>query len=220
MAGYSLSSVDWSKFQTMIMKPSQRQLTTLAQLALKARAIFRSYFAKNDPVLRWPEELKALTQIVAARLSQPDWYSDISDAGKSVWERTIHDACGHRSAGIGMRLEHDGFYWDAIDFLRGQFGIPVNGYDPKRALSDFGTRPFRFPSEFFKKRRKFGDWCPHHSMHSPEEVQRLLKELQSLAVAVKNSRDAAVQEQYEDDLMPTIKRVAEEGTALLVWVDT
>jgi len=64
------------------------------------------------------------------------------------------------------------------------------------------------------------DWEPMHSMHTPDEVQKMLDELRSLETPMRKTKKKDVRQQYEEDLMPAIAAVAEEGRMLFVQVDT
>ncbi len=64
------------------------------------------------------------------------------------------------------------------------------------------------------------DWSPMHSMHTPDEVQQMRGELESVAPAMKATKNQDARQQYADDLMPAIERVARDGRMLFIQVDT
>jgi hypothetical protein len=59
-----------------------------------------------------------------------------------------------------------------------------------------------------------------HSMHPPDEVQRMLAELRSVAPALEAARDADVRQQFTEELLPAVERVATDGRLLFIQVDT
>src|SRR5262245_25906106 len=60
------------------------------------------------------------------------------------------------------------------------------------------------------------DWSPMHSMHPPEEVQKMWAELQSAGPAIKAAKHKDAWEDYESELMPAIERVARDGRMLFI----
>ena len=142
MAGYFIYSLDWAKFCGLVERPTQRQLTLLANELAEGLEDLEGEFEDGDPVLQWPRDPKALTLVVAQRLALPDWYGDLSRWGKELWERTIDVACMNRGLGVGLRVDGEGVYWEVIDIARRQLGVRP-GAVSEVALSAFGTIPFR-----------------------------------------------------------------------------
>jgi hypothetical protein len=64
------------------------------------------------------------------------------------------------------------------------------------------------------------DWFPMHSMHAPDEVQKMLSELKSIEAIMIKSKKKDVLQQYQEDLLPAIERVANDGRMLFVQVNT
>lgn len=64
------------------------------------------------------------------------------------------------------------------------------------------------------------DWSPMHSMHTPEEVHKILAELKSVEPAFKATKKKAARTQYHNDLMPALEKIANEGRVLFIQVDT
>jgi hypothetical protein len=64
------------------------------------------------------------------------------------------------------------------------------------------------------------DWQPMHSMHTPDEVRKMLAELQSVESAMQKAKKKDVRRQYEEDLLPAISSIAEDGRMLFIQVDT
>lgn len=218
MAGFIIYSLDWPKFQQMVEGPSPQQLTLLAKELAAEREELDGEFDDGDPILDWPEDAKSLVSIVAKRLAMPDWYGDLSRAGKDLWEQTIYGACMNcKKLGLGFRVDSDGVYWDLLQVARDALHVPPNQVTSV-ALSAFGNRPFRYHPPA-KRVTRFDDWSPTHSMHPPEEVQKMLAELKSVEAAIVASNDE-VRRQYEEELLPSVAKVAKDGRLLFIGVDT
>jgi hypothetical protein len=63
------------------------------------------------------------------------------------------------------------------------------------------------------------EWQAMHSMHAPDEVQKMLAELRSVESAIQKAK-RNVRQQYEEELLPAITSVADEGRMLFIQVDT
>jgi hypothetical protein len=126
---------------------------------------------------------------------------------------------------LDLRGESDGIYWDVIDVAHDHFGIRDGAIDDTM-LSRFGHCPYAYepplmPSGFIA-RWKFArsePWRATHSMHPPEDVRKLAAELKAARSAYENA-DGGMLAEYEEELLPVIERVANEGRMLLVDVDT
>jgi hypothetical protein len=59
-----------------------------------------------------------------------------------------------------------------------------------------------------------------HSMHPPDEVQRMLAELRSAAPVVEAARNAELRFGFKEELLPAVEEVAADGRLLFVQVDT
>ena len=66
----------------------------------------------------------------------------------------------------------------------------------------------------------FDIWTPMHSMHTADETRLMLDELKSIEPALKASKKKGVRQQYEDDLLPALQRVATDRRMLFVQVGT
>ncbi|MCI0638759.1 MAG: hypothetical protein L0Y72_03210 [Gemmataceae bacterium] len=144
MAGYIIYSLDWPKFRDMVERPTQQQLTLLARVLAEERENLDGEFEDADPILEWPSDPESLAPVVAKRLALPDWYGDLSRAGKQLWEGTVFSACMNcTKLGLDFRVDNDGVYWDVIEVGWKHLGVvPYTITDV--ALSAFGTRPFRY----------------------------------------------------------------------------
>ena len=181
-AGYIIYSLDADKFRALIEHPTKEQLAELGVLMQGGLEEWDGEFDDGDPVAEWPRDSKALAPIAAKRLAQSDWYADLSQAGKSLWEGVVFGACmNNDSIDVGFRVDDDGIYWDVIEIAWKHLGVPT-GVINDTTLSTFGTRPFRyFPVPKAKKKSWFSfgsgnddDWTPMHSMHAPDEVKKML----------------------------------------------
>lgn len=220
MAGYYLYSLDFGQFQQLVEQPTRKQLRGLADLLSDELDAMDSELDEGDPVHDWPSDPEALAQIAAQRLALPDWYGDLSNAGKDIWSRSFAGLC---QAMRGFKVESDGVYWTVINIATEAFKVPPETYTPEVALSGFGTRPYRYhPPPVRKRARRFEDdaWHPYHSMHTPDEVRQMLEEFRSIQPAiVQSGREDALRD-YEEELMPVLERLAQKGRMLFVGVDT
>jgi len=143
-AGYIIYSLDWEKFRQLVEQPTEGQLTALGKLLRDGIKDPNWDFEDGDPILAWPTDLQSLTQNAAKRLALPDWYGDLSTAGKVLWEGVIFYACMHsRKIKVGFRVDNDGVYWDVIELAWKHLGVVPNTITDV-ALSAFGTRPYRY----------------------------------------------------------------------------
>ena len=193
MAGYVIYSLDWPKFTALVERPTPPQLAALAKSLADEREELDGEFDEDDPVLEWPEDAKSLAPVVAERLARADWYGDLSDAGRQLWETAFYVTCMRsRKLDVGFRVDSDGVYWDVINLIVTQLGDRPE--TPGRsAMSRFGTVPFR---------------C------SPPAKRR------SVAPAIEAAKDPDVREQFTQDLLPAVERVAADGRLLFIQVDT
>lgn len=218
MAGYIIYSLDWPKFRAMIERPTPTQLAILAQGLVEERDNLDGEFDESDPVLGWPTDLESLAPVVAERLVRADWYGDLSEQGRQLWESAFYGTCMHaEDLAIGFRVDSDGVYWDVINLIVQRLGDRPEA-PGKSAMSRFGTVPFRCPAP--ARPRYSSYWTPMHSMHPPDEVQRMLAELRSVAPAIEAAEDPDVREQFTEELLPAVERVAADDRLLFIQVDT
>ncbi len=218
MAGYIIYSLDWDKFHAMVEHPTPAQLAILARGLAEERDELDGEFDEGDPILGWPSDAKALAPIVAERLARSDWYGDLSQVGKQLWETAFYVTCMRsRKLGVGFRVDSDGVYWDVINLIVERLGDRPET-PGKSAMSRFGTVPFRCPAP--PRQRYSSSWAPMHSMHPPDEVQRMLAELRSVAPAVEAASDEEIQQQFTEEVLPAIERVAADRRLLFIQVDT
>lgn len=292
MAGYIIYSLDWSKFQQMVDKPTKAQVAALADLLRDGLEENDGEFDESDPVGDWPADAKALAPIVTQRLALPDWYGDLSRGGKALWEGVVFRASMNNDAiDLGFRVDSDGVYWDVIELAWKRLGVVPNTITDV-ALSAFGVRPYRYqprpgpgksradyeqdkdaqrasldamskllgqfvedaksgkkdPNTLLEALEQSDDvsrgdkamlkgllsdddsdddeedeaqeWTPMHSMHTPQEVEKMRAELQSVEPALKAAKNKDARRDYTEELMPAIESVASEGRMLFIQVDT
>ncbi len=289
MAGYTVYSLDWSKFQQFIEHPTPEQLAVFASLvtdALEEKDEFG-----DDPLTRpWPKGKAAQARLLSDRLARPDWYGDLSEAGRNLWESVIFDVgLGDSGIDLGFRVDSDGVYWDVVELAWKHLQVASDEIS-EVAFSAFGKSPFRYfglttapqtrdehakeetgrPSNpktlraildrlldaatqegadqdevlaAFEADSSISDadkeaikalfsdddpddegdelweWQPMHSMHTPDEVQRMLAELISIDKVMRETNDSAVREDYEE-LLAALTRIAKDHRLLFVQVDT
>lgn len=217
MAGYIIYSLDWPKFTALVERPTPAQLAVLAKGLADEREELDGEFDEDDPIADWPEDPKSLARVVAERLTRADWYGDLSEVGRQLWETAFYVTCMRsKKLDVGFRVDSDGVYWDVINLIVKRLGDRPET-PGKSAVSRFGTVPFRYHPT---AKRRSSDWTPMHSMHPPDEVQRMLAELRSVAPAVEAAKDSDVREQFTEDLLPAVERVAADGRLLFIQVDT
>jgi hypothetical protein len=219
MAGYWIYSLDWDKFQKFANRPTKKQLLAFAEHLAEQLDGDDVELADDDPIHEWPREPAELCSLVKARLARPDWYGDLSDAGKSVWSEAVSAFCCEEGAGgVGLRRDHDGIYWDLLDLAWKQLNVPTDQVVPEVALSAFGQRPYRYHPDPDAERDLYA-WNPMHSMHTPDEVRQILEELQTVAPAIEASKKQRAIHDY-DALVPVLEKLAEENRMLFIQVDT
>lgn len=221
MAGYYISSLDWKKFQKFVSHPTKKQLLSFAErLAYQLDGgDIDIELEEEDPIQQWPREPAELCSLVKQRLARPDWYGDLSDAGKTVWSEAIWAFCEEKGSGyVGFRREHDGIYWTLLDLAWKELKVPTDQVLPHVALSAFGQRPYRYHIKP-KAKRDFDAWHAMHSMHTPDEVRRMLDELQTVAPAIEASKNQEAIHDY-DAVVPVLEKLAKEKRMLFFQVDT
>ncbi len=220
MAGYFIYSLDWDKFHRFVEEPSRTQLLAFAEQVSDGLDESDEDLKPGDPVSDWPSEPEELCEVIRPRLASLDWYSDLSDAGKSIWERAIIAFSERRRRGDDLSFRcacDDSVYWDVIEIARRYHGVPLNRITDA-AVSHFGARPYRYhpPAD---RVPEWGDWTPYHSMHTPDEVVRLLEELKAAGPSILAAQDDDARGDYER-LLPAVEKVARDGRLLYVGVDT
>ena len=131
----------------------------------------------------------------------------------------MYDFCSTTgSNAVGFRVEHDGIYWDALALARNQLNVPPNQFSPDVALSAFGARAYRYhpPTDVAAN---FFDWRPMHSMHTPDEVRAMLRELRPIGPAIENASDEQTARDY-DSLISVLEKLDKQSRMLFVGVDT
>jgi len=231
MAGYIIYSLDWGKFQKFVNDPTRQQLLAFAAIISNW---LEGEFEEGDTVRDWPTEPKELCELVKERLARPDWYGDLSDAGKEMWCEAVYGFCCHiKPKEVGFRADHAGLYWDVIDLARQQLKLPRDQISPGVALSAFGKRPYRYQpaaeratssdkeadEDFDGDDLDWDAWQPMHSMHTPDEVRQILEELRSIRPVFENSKNKQAVNDY-DVLIPVLERLDREKRMLFIQVDT
>ncbi len=220
MAGYFIYSLDWDKFHRFVEEPSRTQLLAFAEQVSDGLDGADEALKVGDPVYDWPSEPEELCDVIRPRLAQPDWYGDLSDTGKSIWERAVIAFSERRKRGDGLDFRcacDDSVYWDVIEIARRHHGVPVDQITDA-VISHFGTRPYRYHPRI-NRRPRWEDWTPSHSMHTPDEVARLLEELKAAGPSILAAPDDDARADYEQ-LLPAVEKVARAGRLLYVGVDT
>jgi hypothetical protein len=237
MAGYIIYSLDWNKFQNFVNNPTPKQLLAFAEILSQGLGGDGDAFDEGNPIRAWPREPEKLCALVKERLTRPDWYGDLSN-GKSNWEAAVDSFCRDVAAKtVGFRVENNGIYWDVVQLAREHFNLGPDEISPNVALSTFGKCPFRYhpasdavdigtsapggegADEDQDYWGDYGDDWAMHSMHTPEEVRKMLDELRSVGPAIEKSRNKQAIDDY-DALLPVLEKLDSERRMLFVQVDT
>lgn len=86
------------------------------------------------------------------------------------------------------------------------------------ALSAFGQRPYRYHPDPDAERDDYA-FHPMHSMHTPDEVRKMLGELESVAPAIEASKNQEAIHDY-DAVVPVFEQLADENRMLFIEVET
>jgi hypothetical protein len=143
LAGYFLDSLDHDSFRKLVEQPTGAQLALLAEALAEELVEWRDEFERGDPMKRWPRKAAALIPIVAGRLDMADWYGDLSQVGKEVWESALLEVLAEPALGLKRAVESQGVEYEVVDAVWKLLGV-VPGTVSDVALSAFGSRPFRY----------------------------------------------------------------------------
>ena len=219
MAGYALYSLDWEKFQRFVNSPTREQLLAFSEIISDGLDEYDEELEEGDPVADWPSEPEMLCDLVKQRLTMPDWYGDLSDTGKRIWEWAVFGFCMNTNdKEMGFEVESDGIYWDVIELAQKHHKLPQN-YITDHLLTHFGHRLYRYHPDP-EKRLAFDGWVPYHSMHTPEEVQQMIEALNVARPTIEASGDEDALRDYEEELMPALDKIADRGRMLFIQLDT
>ncbi len=216
MAGYFLYSLGWQEFDRFLRSPKDVHVRTMAESISDYLDELDDRIEDDDPEALWPSEPDELESIVRKRLEMPDWYGDLSDCGREIWERSFLDLCGRDSLNpFNFECESDGIYWNIIEEAMKFHSLPANTLSD-HVVSHFGTRPFRY---FRNEKLRYDSWHPYHSMHTPEEVAALETSFKQAKSSIMKSRHREVKDDYAE-LMPVLEKLTKANRVLYVSVDT
>lgn len=218
MAGYIIYSLDGEKFQQFVEQADDATLATFADIFSQTMDEYYDEFEKDDPLRDWPVDPGELAPKLKQRLTSPDWYEGFSNTGKAVWESSLQNLCMDDTKLLGFDCESDGVYWDVIDLIRAHHGIKPNAVTDLE-ISHFGMRPYRYTPDS-SLQEDFYSWHPNHSMHEAADVARILEQVKAAKSAVMNSDDENAKEEYEEELVPALEKVAASKRVLFIGVDT
>lgn len=214
MAGYLLSSIDPAEFGRLMEAPTPRDLEVLARGISDGLDANDGQFEAGDPVAEWPSDRAELARIASTRLLRDDWYGDLTATGKNIWLGAIIDWC---QASPGFHFESQ-CYWDVVEITQRSAGVTPGVVVPDVAMSAFGSRPFRYhqPPDYVPD---LDAWYPGHSLHLLPEVARMLPELESARSAIESAPRPETMDDFEQHLLPTIKKLVDEQRILFVLAD-
>ena len=214
MAGFILYSLDWPQVKQFMESPDEVRLLKLAQLVSDEMDQVDGELDDGDPVASWPADPVELAPVLAQRIALPDWYGDLSDSGKSAWEWGFSAFCSDDDV-FAFEVESDGVYWNIHSEALKHHGLKDDVIGDME-ITHFGTRPFRYRQQ---GKRSFDHYYPYHSMHTPDEVKKLVEQFSAAESTILSSRYEEVQDDYEE-LMPVLHRLVEANRVLYVSVDT
>ncbi len=138
--------------------------------------------------------------------------------GKSIWSEAVWGFCCHACPKeVGFCVDNDGIYWDLIDLARKHFKAPPDEVLPDVALTAIGLRPYRCQSVAPDPDSYEPQFM--HSMHTPDEVRKMLAELKSIGPAIEKSGNKQAIGDY-DALLPVLEKLDKETRMLFIQVDT
>lgn len=217
MAGYFTYSISWEKFKQFVESPTNAQLSTFAK-ALDDH--FEDYLEDGhsdaDPMPiaeRWSLDGEDAENAIREHLRKHDWYANIDQYSQRIWSESIQRLC----ESFNLRAESDGIYWNLIEIAKRELGDKSD----KHVVARFGRCPYSVDSIEKHEPVNFGEawWDPYHSLHPPDEVARLVDELQSIRDAIMNSGDTQAMSDFEE-LMPALIKITKKNRMLYVTVDT
>lgn len=221
MAGFMIYSLDWDRFKDFVNNPTDDQLLSFSTLLSDGLDQVNEDLEEEDAVSDWPSDPEELRGVVKQRLARDDWYGDLSAPAQEAWANAVYSFCSDTEE-VGFRVDHDGVYWDVIELACKHLNASPNEISPGVALSEFGKRPYAYhPAAKDEDDEDSWDlnWHDYHSMHTPDEVRRMVQELQTAAPAIEKSRDKQAINDY-DSLMPVLEQLVAEGRMLFVQTDT
>ena len=105
-----------------------------------------------------------------------------------------------------------------VELAQKHHKVPNDRYT-EHILSGFGQHLYRFnPGP--KYRLRFDRWVPYYAQYTPDEVQQLMEAFQAAFPTIEASGDEGAITDYEEELMPTLDRLAERGRMLFIQLDT
>lgn len=179
--------------------------------------------------------------MIASHLKQEDWYSELTDGGKTIWDFAVS---GFISKCKSFRCRGEAqIYWDVITIC--EYSVRDH-LKREPIISRFGTTPFRYHASSQRLRQPdvdfaflrdaiedeesdldgqgndddLGTWFPYHSVHSPDEVQTMIEELESVEQVIEATRDPQTIGDYANELLPALDRIVAERRGLMVVNDT
>ncbi|QDV56373.1 DUF7691 family protein [Rosistilla oblonga] len=216
MAGYFLYSLDWPSLNSFLESPSEDLAAAMAENVSELLDSYDEQLEDDDEAADWPSDTESLLPILIDRLQRKDWYADLSEIGKNIWERAFVDLCNDDELNpFGFECESDGVYWNIVSEAIAHHDQPKNQLTEKE-ITHFGARPFRY---WHTGRLNWDAWQPMHSMHSPAEVVALAEQFEAAEATLRDSRHPEVDEDYEE-LMSVLDKLKTNGRVLYVSVDT
>lgn len=206
MAGYYIHSIDWDQFQRF-MNGDRTLVTEFAEAC--------DEFDEEEGITAdWPVGEPELVDVLIKHLAEPDWYSELSEFGQELFAAGMGEFLRESDALKGRGEADDSIYWPVIENAC-IFNLVKPGTINEKAVSTFGTRPYRFVPEpgYRRTSDKF-----MHSLHDPVEVQQMLQEFRDAKNFIM-AEDEETQSDYTERVIPALEQILADNRMLLVHVD-
>ncbi len=236
MAGYFISAFNWDNFNELLSPPATKLSEAAANYLESHRDTCLSTF---------PKAKAALPAALAQFFTSEDWYGGKSvedcEAIDSLLDAIIHGKI--KTGGLQTKQVNDCVYFNLIDLMRGRYEIDKKRSKPHPGgtfykmtgtenkdmpeFQAFGGRPFRHPSydrQAAENTNPYEEDEPSYyamySIHSPQQVLELLQEAEASASVLDGLGDEQLMEEYTQELIEPLRRVAKEKQAIDITTDT
>ena len=140
---YVLQSFDSRNFLELIENPTPKQFDKLLKLFRKAIDQEReSYCDPDDPACLWGTAQQPLDVVLRTRLSQADWYNDLTYGAGVIWDVFIDSVQSSKALGMAWDLECEGLSWEFIGEVNHR--LAESGGSENASFLAFGKRPYRY----------------------------------------------------------------------------
>ena len=112
---YVLESFDSQRFLDLINHPTPQQFQRMLNLFREAIEQERDTWCyPGDPAFQWGTKQLPLDSVLRNRLSQADWYSDLTYGAGMIWDVFIGWVQSDDDLGMASDLECEGLSWEFL----------------------------------------------------------------------------------------------------------